>query len=104
MASLRGVLDETKRSGVWDLLRFFHSFWLPRDIDKKRPETEGDGQVQVAKSEKVKSSDMLRNLGFMEEISIYKLKDHVFYLIDYGHYKLNKCTMMNGTIWRWFVD
>jgi hypothetical protein len=72
------------------------------ETSQKRPETEGGGQV--AKSEKVKSSEMLRNLGFMEEISIYKLIDHVFYLIDYGHYKLNKCTMMNGTIWRWFVD
>ena len=71
---------------------------------RERPETEGGGQVQVAKSEKVKSSEMLRNLGFMEEISLYKLIDHVFYLLDYGHYKLNKCTMMNGTIRRWFVD
>ena len=29
MASLRKVLEDTKRSGVWDLLRFFDSFWLP---------------------------------------------------------------------------
>ena len=38
--------------------------------------------VAKSKLQKVKSSEMLRNLGFMEEISIYKLIDHVFYFLS----------------------